>query len=399
MEVIITDFNHTGEGIGRIDGKIIFIPKTIPGDIVLVKDIKDFKSYYKGTVDKVITPSPDRIPPKCPYYDLCGGCDLLNINYSNQLSYKQNKVKNILKKYANIDIDLEILSSQKEYGYRNKITLQVENGKLGLYQQNSNTLVEIDECLLVSTNVNNLIKIIKNNLDLSLVSNIMIREYKDNLMLQFIGNINKSNVINQLSKYTKVIYLNDLLLYGDKNLEVKLGNYKYKVSPSSFFQVNYESATKLYDKIIEYLGPDNNKVLDLYCGTASIGIYISNYCKEITGIEINSSSVKDANENIKLNNLNNIKVLKGDVGKLLTTKDKYDAIIVDPPRSGLDKKTKETLLKIKSKKIIYVSCDPITLARDLNTLKELYDIKDITLVDMFPNTYHVESVVWLSLKK
>ena len=173
MEVIITDFNHTGEGIGRIDGKIIFIPKTIPGDIVLVKDIKDFKSYYKGTVDKVITPSPDRIPPKCPYYDLCGGCDLLNINYSNQLSYKQNKVKNILKKYANIDIDLEILSSQKEYGYRNKITLQVENGKLGLYQQNSNTLVEIDECLLVSTNVNNLIKIIKNNLDLSLVSNIM----------------------------------------------------------------------------------------------------------------------------------------------------------------------------------------------------------------------------------
>ena len=162
MEVVITDFNHTGEGIGRIDGKIIFIPKTIPGDIVLVKDIKDFKTYYKGNLDKVITPSPDRIPPKCPYYDLCGGCDLLNINYSNQLSYKQNKVKNILKKYANIDIDLEILSSQKEYGYRNKITLQVENGKLGLYQQNSNTLVEIDECLLVSFNVNNLIKIIKN---------------------------------------------------------------------------------------------------------------------------------------------------------------------------------------------------------------------------------------------
>ena len=294
MEVVITDFNHTGEGIGRIDGKIIFIPKTIPGDIVLVKDIKDFKTYFKGSIDKIITPSPDRIIPKCPYYNLCGGCDLLNINYSNQLTYKQNKVKNILKKYANIDIDLKILPSPKEYSYRNKITLQVENGKLGLYEQNSNNLVEIDNCLLVSPNVNNLIKIIKNNLDLFLVTNIMIREYKDNLMIQFIGNINKDNVINHLSKYTKVIYLNDLLLYGDKNLEVKLGNYKYKVSPYSFFQVNYESATILYDKVIEYLGPNNNKVLDLYCGTASIGIYISKYCKEITGIEINSSSVKDA---------------------------------------------------------------------------------------------------------
>lgn len=398
MEVAITDFNHTGEGIGRIDGKIIFIPKTIPGDIVLVKDIKDFKTYYKGNLDKVITPSPERITPKCKYYDLCGGCDLLNINYSNQLSYKQNKVKNILKKYASLDTDLKILPSPKEYGYRNKITLQVVDGKLGLYEQNSNNLVEIDNCLLVSPNVNNLIKIIKNNLDLSLVSNIMIREYDANLMIQFIGNINKSNVINNLSKYTKVIYLNDLLLYGDKNLEVKLGNYKYKVSPYSFFQVNYEAATILYDKVIEYLGPNNNKVLDLYCGTASIGIYISKYCKEITGIEINSSSVKDANENIKLNNLNNIKVLKGDVGALLTTKEEYDAIIVDPPRSGLDKKTKETLLKIKSKKIIYVSCDPITLARDLNILKELYDIKDIILVDMFPNTYHVESIVLLNLK-
>lgn len=398
MEVVITDFNHTGEGIGRIDGKIIFIPKTIPGDKVLVKDINDFKTYFKGSIDKIITPSPDRITPKCPYYNLCGGCDLLNINYSNQLSYKQNKVKNILKKYASFDTDLKILPSPKVYSYRNKITLQVVDGKLGLYQQNSNNLVEIDNCLLVSPNVNKLIKIIKNNLDLSKVTNIMIREYNDNLMIGFIGNINKSTVIDNLSKYTKVIYLNDLLVYGDKNLEVKLGNYKYKVSPYSFFQVNYESATILYDKVIEYLGPNNSKVLDLYCGTASIGIYISKYCKEITGIEINSSSVKDANENIKLNNLNNIKVLKGDVGKLLTTKDEYDAIIVDPPRSGLDKKTKETLLKIKSKKIIYVSCDPITLARDLNNLKELYDIKDITLVDMFPNTYHVESVICLHWK-
>lgn len=398
MEVSIIDFNHTGEGLGRIDGKVIFIPKAIPDDKVLVKDIKDYKTYLKGTIDKIITPSPDRITPKCPYYSLCGGCQLMELSYEHQLKYKKNKVQNILKRYSNIDIELDILPSPKEFSYRNKITLQVNNGHLGLYQSNSNDLIEIDKCLLVSSNVNKLINLIKNNLDLTKVTNIMIREYNNDLMVQFIGNIDETIVINILSNYAKVIYLNDKLIYGAKNLEVKLGKYKYKVSPYSFFQVNYESATILYDKVTEYLGPNNSKVLDLYCGTASIGIYVSDCCKEIIGVEINDSSVKDANENIKLNNLNNIKVLKGDVGRVLKSGEEYDTIIVDPPRSGLDKKTKETLLKIKSKKLIYVSCDPITLARDLNQLKELYDIKDMVLVDMFPNTYHVESAILLQRK-
>ena len=398
MNLEIVSLNHTGEGIGRIDNKVIFIPKTIPGDIITVKDIKEYKNYSKGTLDKIITPSKDRITPKCPFYDKCGGCDLQQLTYPKQLDYKKEKVKNILSKYANINIDLNILLSPKEFGYRNKITIQVNNGHLGLYQHNSNNLIEIDECLLVSSNINNLIKIIKNKLDLSKITNIMIREYNNDLMIQFIGSIDKELVIKELSNYVKIIYINDALIYGDNNLEVKLGNYKYKVSPYSFFQVNYETATILYNKVIEYLGTNNNKVLDLYCGTASIGIYISKYCKEILGIEINSSSVRDAKENIKLNNLNNIKVIEGDVGKLLQSKEKYDAIIVDPPRSGLDKRTKETLLKIKSNKLIYVSCDPITLARDLNILKEIYEIKDITLVDMFPNTYHVESIVLMNIK-
>ena len=398
MNLEIVSLNHTGEGIGRIDNKVIFIPKTIPGDIITVKDIKEYKNYSKGTLDKIITPSKDRITPKCPFYDKCGGCDLQQLTYPKQLDYKKEKVKNILSKYANINIDLNILLSPKEFGYRNKITLQVNNGHLGLYQHNSNNLIEIDECLLVSSNINNLIKIIKNKLDLSKLTNIMIREYNNDLMIQFIGSIDKELVIKELSNYVKIIYINDALIYGDNNLEVKLGNYKYKVSPYSFFQVNYETATILYNKVIEYLGTNNNKVLDLYCGTASIGIYISKYCKEILGIEINPSSVSDAKENIKLNNLNNIKVIEGDVGKLLQSKEKYDAIVVDPPRSGLDKRTKETLLKIKSNKLIYVSCDPITLARDLNILKDIYEIKEITLVDMFPNTYHIESIILLEKK-
>lgn len=397
--VEITDLNHTGEGIGRIDGKIIFVPKSIPGDVVEVRDIEDFKTYYRGNIDKIITNSSDRLEVVCPHYFECGGCQLMGMSYLKQLQYKKDKVKNILKKYADIDRDLDIILSNKIYGYRNKITLQVENGKIGYYKCNSNELVEIKMCLLVSDNINKLIKVIRDSINLSDISQIMIREYNDDLMIQFIGKVDKDNIIDSLKDLVKVIYINELLVYGNKSLEVKLGEYKYKVSPYSFFQVNYHQAELLYDKVKEYLGDNNNRVLDLYCGTGSIGIYVSNCCKEILGIEINESSVRDANSNIELNNIKNMKVIKGSVGKVLKSGIEYDVVIVDPPRSGLDKKTKDTLLEIKSERLIYVSCDPITLARDLKVLSSLYEVKDMVLVDMFPNTYHVECVMWMSLKK
>ena len=399
MEVVIEGLNHTGEGIGRIDGKVVFVPNSIPGDVVDIVDLKDFKTYYRGSVDRIITSSNDRVEQKCPYYGVCGGCQLRDLSYLKQLEYKKDKAKNIFKKYGNIDVDVDIIGSDKKDGYRNKITLQVKDGKLGLYKNNSNDLICVDSCMLVSDKVNEIIKLIKDNLDLKDLRNIMIREYNGRLMIQFIGNIDKDGVINFLSSFVDIIYINELLVYGKNSLDVMLDKYKYKVSPYSFFQVNYEQATKLYDKVKEYLGNDNNSVLDLYCGTGSIGIYVSSCCKRILGIEINESSVRDANVNIGLNDLDNVSVIKGSVGKVLKSGEEYDAIIVDPPRSGLDKNTRNTLLEIGSKRIIYVSCDPITLARDLKELSVIYDIKDMVLVDMFPNTYHVESVVLLELKK
>lgn len=398
MEVFISRLNHTGDGIGDIDGKVVFIPKTIPGDVVEIFNLRDFKTYYRADVLRYVVSSSDRVNIKCPYFDKCGGCQLMGLSYIKQLEYKRGKVENILKRYADIEIDLDIVLSDKIYGYRNKITLQVVDGRVGLYEFNSNRLIEVSNCLLVDDSTNNLIKVIS-NLKLDKVKNIMIRSYEDSLMVQFIGNIDKKYVINKLENIVDIIYINDVLVYGDKNLLVKLGDYKYKISPYSFFQVNYSQAELLYDKVKEYLGNGNNRVLDLYCGTGSIGIYVSSCCKEVIGIEINESSIRDAIENIKLNNINNVKVIQGDVAKVLESNEEYDAIIVDPPRSGLDKITKKTLSLIKSKKIIYVSCDPITLSRDLNYFKELYDINNIMLVDMFPNTYHVESVVLMSLKK
>ena len=220
MEVLIERFNHTGEGIGVIDGKVIFVAKTIPGDIVEVFNIEDFKTYYKGEVKSFINYSSDRIKNECPYYDVCGGCQLMSISYLKQLDYKRNKVREILKKYAGIDRNLDIILSNKIYGYRNKITLQVENGKIGLYKCNSNKLVSINNCLLVSDKVNEVIRLMQENLDLIGIKNIMIREYQDNLMVQFIGSIDKSSVLEVLTNYVMVIYINDELIYGGKSLEV-----------------------------------------------------------------------------------------------------------------------------------------------------------------------------------
>ena len=397
MEVTITKLNHSGEGIGYIDGKIVFIPKTIPGDIVEIKIIKEHKNYIEAIPTKYIEYSKDRVEIKCPYYKECGGCQLMGLPYPKQLEYKCNKVKNILNKYASLNLEPTITESNI-YNYRNKITLQVENGNIGLYTSNSHDLIQIDKCHLISNNMNNIIPLIK-ELDLSNINQIIIRESTNQLMLKFIGKINISTLTNKLSSKVDSIYLNEELIYGTPTITENLDKYKFLISPDSFFQVNKNQTINLYNQVKNYLGPNNNEVLDLYCGTGTIGIYVSDYCKKITGIELNPSSVKDAIKNVRLNNLTNINILEGEVGTLLKAKNTYDAIIVDPPRSGLDKKTKSTLLKIKSPKLIYISCDPITLARDLNELKEIYDIRDISLFDMFPNTYHVESVVWLCLKK
>lgn len=397
MEVEVTRLNHSGEGIGHINNKVVFIPKTIPGDIVEIKIIKEHKNYIEAIPVNYKEKSPNRTQILCPYYQQCGGCQLMGMTYQEQLNYKKNKVIDILKKYANLELTPTITGTD-EYYYRNKITLQVQNGKLGLYSRNTNTLVPINKCLLVAEPINNLIAIINNNLNLKNITKITIRTSPNELMAIFEGKINRSTLINTIAPYVTSLYLNEEHLSGTTTITAPLGQYKFLVSPQSFFQVNYSQTINLYNQVQKYLKSNNKNVLDLYCGTGTIGIYVSSNCQQVTGIEINPSSIKDAIENAKLNQIANIKFIKGSVGQVLEAQNTYDAIILDPPRSGLDKKTKDTLLKIKSPKLIYISCSPITLARDLNILKDLYDIKDISLFDMFPNSYHVESIAHLQLK-
>ena len=399
MLLKIERMNHTGEGIASLDGIIYFIPKTIPGDIIEVnkEDMIHYKNYNRVLKYKLAESSKKRIQVLCPYYQECGGCQLMGLDYKEQLSYKKEKVQDIFKKYANLEISPNITGTSL-YQYRNKITLQVENGKLGLYTQDSNNLIPIQKCLLISDKLNEIINIVQEKIDLFKTSQIILKIMQDKVMIQFLGNINKKEVIKELSDKVSSIYLNDDKIYGVSHLKEELSPYVFYVSPKSFFQVNHEGTIIIYNKVKEYLGKKNNQVLDLYCGTGTIGIYVSDNCKQIIGIELNSSSVSDAKKNIKLNNIKNMKVLKGSVGSLLKTDTYYDAIIVDPPRSGLDKKTKDTLLKIKSNKLIYISCNPITLARDINILKTIYNLEEISLVDMFPNSYHCESISILERK-
>lgn len=396
MEVVIEKMNHQAMGIAKINGKVVFIPKVIVGDIVDIDIIKEYKNYSIGRVNKIIKNGSKRVDVLCPYYDICGGCSISAYTYHDELEYKVNNVIDIFKRNE-IDIKPNIIKSDNRYGYRNKITLQVSNGIIGLYEEDSNKIVDVDKCLLVSDKLNEIIDIIKKNINVNKCNKIVIRDTYYGIMIIFYGSVNSEEVIKYLDKKVVSIYTYDnkyKCIYGEKYLYEMIGEYKYRVSPDSFFQVNSRTVNKLYNKVVEYAIKNEKKdnLVDLYCGTGTIGIYLSKYFNNIIGIELNKQAVEDAKENVKINSVNNIEFYAGDVGKIINDQIKADVIVVDPPRSGLDKRTKDILLKIKANKIVYVSCNPLTLARDIKELDTGYKLGEITLVDMFPNTHHVECV-------
>ena len=402
MEVVIEKMNHQAMGIAKINGKVVFIPKVIVGDIVDIDIVKEYKNYNIGRVNKIIKNGSKRVDVLCPYYDICGGCSISAYTYQDELEYKVNNVIDIFKRNE-IDIKPNIIKSDNRYGYRNKITLQVSNGIIGLYEEDSNTIVDVDKCLLVSDKLNEIIDIIKKNINVNKCNKIVIRDTYYGIMIIFYGSVNNEEVIKYLGKKVVSIYTYDnkyKCIYGEKYLYEMIGEYKYRISPDSFFQVNSRTVNKLYNKVVEYAIKNEKKdnLVDLYCGTGTIGIYLSKYFNNIIGIELNKQAVEDAKENAKINSVNNIEFYAGDVGKIINDQIKADVIVVDPPRSGLDKRTKDILLKIKANKIVYVSCNPLTLARDIKELDNGYELREITLVDMFPNTHHVESVCVLNFR-
>ena len=394
----IEKLDHQGRGISKINGKVIFIPNAYIGETVEVEITKDIKKYMEGKVIKYIKTSSDRIKYNCPYYHECGGCDIAHINYEKQLEFKKNTVIDIFKRYANLDINPNICESKDKLHYRNKVVLHVENNKKGFYKDETNELVPIDSCLLLNKKLNDVINSYNGRLNISDLKEILLRTNGEEVLVKFTSNneLLNANIVlkdkenKEVEEATKYIKDNAIIF--------NLGKYKYAVTADSFFQVNTKQTINLYNKVREYIGKYKvNMVLDLYCGTGTIAIYISDLCNKVVGVEVNKSSITCANYNKLLNKINNVEFIEGDVSTVINNEMNPNLIVVDPPRSGLDDKTIYTIKQIQPKKLIYVSCNPMTLARDVQKLSEEYKLNDIELFDMFPNTHHVESVCLLKL--
>ncbi len=391
-ELIIEKLDHKGRGIVRVNGIPIFVENALPGECVEVKVINEMKGYKEAVVTKYVKLSEDRVQPLCPYYTKCGGCDIMHLNYESQLKYKEGKIVEILSKYK-INTIVNSIIFDKQYGYRNKITLKVKDN-VGLYKKRSNDIVYLDKCLLVNDEINDVIKRL-NKIELNKVSEIVIKE-ADNRVLMNIT----SKGTKQISVPVSGFYANNRHIDGYKYLIKELDGFKYNISPLSFFQVNYTVMIKLYEKIKEYCSlTGQEKVLDLFCGSGTIGMYLAAEASEVVGVEINKNSLIDAKINVKNNNITNMKFILGDTDKVVKKiKGDFDIVIVDPPRAGLDKNTISWIIDKSIKKVVYVSCDPMTLGRDLSILSEHYNILGATPFDMFPNTHHVETVCVLVRK-
>ena len=393
MQVTIEKLDNLGRGICYIDNKITFVDNALPNEIVDISLTKENKKYNEAIVLKYIKLSENRIDSICPHFNNCGGCNFLNLSYEDTLSYKKDKLTNIISKYAGINTNIEVIPSPSTINYRNKITLKVVNGKYGYFENNSHTLTNIDNCLLAEKAIYNFIKDV-NYLNIKNGEVVIRSNYNDELLIWIKSEDEVTPDISYLKEHHKIVGIikNDTLLIGESSFIEIINGMLFKVSYDSFFQINRGICSILFNEINNNL-EESEVLLDLYCGVGTLGINSSKLVRKTYGIEIVKNAVLNAITNAKINKCENNFYLLGDVSKCLSKiNDKVDSVIVDPPRAGLDKITKDTLIKFKPKKIIYVSCDPLTLARDLKELKEHYDIKVIKGLDMFPYTYHCESV-------
>ncbi len=415
------DMSVEGLGIARADKLVIFVKGMIKGEEADVKIIAEKKNYSIGIIDKLIRQSPYRIKSACPIAYKCGGCDYRHIDYFYQLQLKKEVLINTFPEYKVNDI----LPCEDPFYYRNKVQIPVADHKMGFYRKFSNDIVEFNDCLIESKIANEMIRDLKslllNTAKEKYIRHILIKHGKGSgeVMLGFIVNdlsVDLNDICEEMvSKYPQIVSV--ILNLNDKKTNVILGDeekvlygrdfiyddfagIRVKVSLKSFYQVNHDQMIRLYDVARDLAEIDENKdVLDLYCGIGTISLYLSKYAKHVTGVEIVESAVRNAKDNAKLNGIENCDFVLADATKGMDPylKEK-DVVILDPPRKGVSKDLIASLKNNRIRKIVYVSCNPATLARDLELLKDTYRIGEIYPVDMFPYTIHTECVTVLDLK-
>jgi len=395
MKVVVEKLDNLGQGITHINDKVVFIKNGLPKEEVDIKIVADKKKYQKAEVIKIISKSNERQDNICPYHKNCGGCNLGHLKNESALKYKSEKLKEIILKNTNKLVEPIIIKSDKQYNYRNKITLKIENYNWGYYSLESHNFIPINKCLLAKDAINNIIE----NQHLFKIKNgeIVIRCNDKNEILLHLMTQDKHNInVNDINKLNIIgVVINDKLIYGQNYFYHEINSIKYKISYNSFFQINDYICSQIFNILNEQNLGEN--LLDLYCGVGTLGLSVAKNIKKLYGIEIIENAIIDAKVNAKENNINNVTYFVGKVeDNINNIKDKIDTIIVDPPRKGLN--NVEEILKFNANNIIYISCDPITLGRDLKLLTQYYNIEKSYMLDMFPNTYHNESLIILKIR-
>lgn len=442
VEILIDGITHDGNGVGRFEGQAVFVPETMIGDKILCHILKVNKNIAYGKVHKILEKSYDRIDCDCDIFTKCGSCCYRHISYESELKIKKQKIYDAMRKIAKIDMEpMDTLPSKKIDFYRNKSQFPVsedKNGKavFGYYAKRSHNIIPCLTCKLIPEIFINIASFVvdfwnKNNLKAynektlkGLLRNIYLR-YGENteeicltLVLtkekfpfndKFVKEIThkfesiKTIVININKENTNVILgKKNKILYGKGYIEDILCDNRFEISPMSFYQVNSKQTENLYNIALNFADLDKNKkCVDLYCGIGTITLAAAKKVKEVIGIEIVPEAIANAKENAKLNNIDNAKFICADAkegaNKLLQMEFNPDVIIVDPPRKGMDNDTVDAIIKLSPKRLVYISCDIATAARDVAILRENgYNLVTYQGVDMFPRTYHVETVVLMS---
>ncbi len=436
-----------GEGVGYYKRKAVFVDGALPDEEVVCQFTKEHERYIEAKTIRIKKRSENRVDAPCPYFGKCGGCQLQHLEYQEQLKMKKDIIIQALERYLpsfeNLDIAIkDTIGMDNPYYYRNKAQMPVafdgEKIVTGLYEANSNHLTHIDKCIIQDDTVNNVVDYIKTLL-MNYHAMVFNRRYKSGslryISVRYLQNTKECQVVivlkekdltnmskiakDLMDKYPEVVsfYVNinsDISTYeiygedyihiaGKKTIEAKIGEAKFTLSPQSFYQLNTEQTKVLYDVVkntIEF--KKTNKIIDAYCGAGTIGLYLANDVEEVRGVDKTVQAIRDAKNNAALNKVKNTHFESGEseqiIPRWIEEGFKPDILVMDPPRTGIDKSLLEVLRKVKIKRIIYVSCNPSTLAKDLNELRKVYHIKSIQPVDMFPQTSHVESVVSLVRK-
>jgi len=452
----IEDVAYGGLGVARVDGVVVFVEKGLPGQTVRARVVKKKSDYLTARILEVLEPADYEIPPQCSHFGVCGGCKWQNVTYEKQLEFKQKIVQDSLQRIGGF-YGLSVQPTRPSpdvFFYRNKMEFsfsdrrwllsnqeQEEKPKdfaLGLHvPRRYDKIVDIDACYLQSEESNALLNLVKEFAMTSGLSpwstadhtgfwrhlviregkhtgqrmvNVVTSEKDEAVMARLSGRILESKIsissfVNNInrSKGSTAFGEEEWTVWGEPLIREKLGDYDFEISANSFFQTNTRQAERLYDTVIELADFSGEEIVyDLYSGTGTISIYISKLVRKVLGIEVIEAAVQDARRNKALNQVENVEFVLGDVKdemkrmeELVDVVGRPDVLIVDPPRAGLHPKSVQAIQKLAPEKMVYVSCNPTTLARDLAEWKNRYTLRQVQPVDMFPHTYHIETVVLL----